>query len=963
MLARLAPYAVLLTSLVLTGWIWRAAVGSADAIAQLNFQRQIEVFEHRIADRLSDCEHVLLGGAGLAEVKGAVSRSDWQNYFGAIRVEEKLAGVQGLGFSLRIPAAALPGHVREVQAEGFPEYTVRPADPREEYHSIIYLEPFRDRNLRAFGYDMFTESVRRAAMEKARDEGRAIMSGRVTLMQEIPGQPTQPGFLIYMPVYLRGLPRQTVTERQTALRGFVYSPFRAGDFIDRLFFLESHGLAMEIHTGIQGNSTDLLYSSTERPESEKIPAGFQPRYRTTSRIDPLGQRWTLTFTSLPSFEAAQSHGTATVTLAGGLAISLLATGLMMSLNDRSRRLAELSRTSAALQRSRDELEQRVAERTVELELSLRRFRALLEVASDGVHVLDAQGNLQEYSESFRRMLGYDAGEMAARHVTDWDVQIPREKIAEILQKPLGAEMVFETQHRRKDGTVFPVEINAHVIELAGQQRFYASARDITARKRADEELRKSDERLAQAMDQAHLAHWEMDAATSTFTFNDRFYALYGTTAAREGGYQMRAEAYTRDFLPPDEQHLVPRNLSRLLSGEINEFQQEHRVLRRDGELRHIVVRIAVVRDVAGRVIGTRGSNQDVTDLRRAETALRAAAAYARNLLEVNLDALVTISPEGKITDVNEASVRLTGVPREQLIGTDFSNYFTEPAQARAGYQKAFSEGAIRDYPLAIMNVMRHVTDVLYHASVYRDPAGQVLGVLASARDVTLRIREQRKLQELLKQTERDAQTKGELLREVNHRVTNNLTAVLGLLAFETEQARNDPASINRALSRLGQHIRGLLQVHHILSQSAWAPVSMDRLAGDIIRAALSGAPWRQQAVVALPPGTLKVSPRQAGTLAMVINELATNTVKHIGHPIDAVRINFDAESDPEWITLRYRDNGPGYPSEVVENRRANVGLKLIRELVTQTLRGTLTLANDHGAVATLRIRKEEETRT
>ena len=954
---------MLVTSLALTVWSWQAAVRSNEAIAQLNFRRQIEVFEHRITDRLSDCEHVLLGGAGLVEVKGAVSRSDWHNYFNAVRVEEKLAGVQGLGFSLRIRATELPAHVRAVRAEGFPDYAVRPADPREDYHSIVYLEPFRDRNVRAFGYDMFTEPVRRAAMEKARDEGRAIMSSRVTLAQEIPGEPTQPGFLIYMPVYLQGLPRQTVTERQTALRGFVYSPFRAGDFIDRLFFLESHGLAMEIRTGSQGQSTDLLYSSTERPGSETIPSGFEPRYRAASRIDPLGQQWTITFTSLPSFEAAQPHGTATVTLVGGLAISLLATGLMISLNDRSRRLAELSRTSADLQRSRDELEQRVAERTTELELSLSRFRALLDVASDGIHVIDAQGNLQEYSESFRQMLGYEASEMTALHVTNWDAQIPRETIAEILRKHLGTVMVFETQHRRKDGTVFPVEINSRVIELAGRQLFYASSRDITARKRADEELRRSDERLAKAMDQAHLAHWEMDAATSTFTFNDRFYALYATTAAREGGYQMRAEAYTREFLPPDEQHLVSRNLTRLLSGEINEFQQEHRVLRRDGELRHFVVRITVVRDAAGRVTGTRGSNQDVTDLRRAETALRTAAAYARNLLEVNLDALVTISPEGKITDVNEASVRLTGVPREHLIGTDFSDYFTEPAQARAGYQKAFSEGAIRDYPLAIMNVMRHVTDVLYHASVYRDPAGRVLGVLASARDVTLRIREQRKLQELLKQTERDAQTKGELLREVNHRVTNNLTAVLGLLAFETEQARNDPASINRALSRLGQHIRGLLHVHHLLSHSAWAPVPEDRLAGEIIRASLSGAPWRSQAVVTIPSGTLKVSPRQAGALAMIINELATNTVKHIGHPIDAVTISFEAESDAEWITLRYRDNGPGYPPEVVENRRANVGLKLIRELVTQTLRGTLILANDHGAVATLRIRKEEETRT
>jgi len=117
---------------------------------------------------------------------------------------------------------------------------------------------------------------------------------------------------------------------------------------------------------------------------------------------------------------------------------------------------------------------------------------------------------------------------------------------------------------------------------------------------------------------------------------------------------------------------------------------------------------------------------------------RTAAVYARSLLEAALDPLVTISAVGKITDVNEASVHATGVAREKLVGTDFSNYFTEPAKARAGYQQVFSQGFVRDYPLAIRHVSGRVTDVLYTASVYKDDQGQVLGVFAAARDVTER---------------------------------------------------------------------------------------------------------------------------------------------------------------------------------------------------------------------------------
>src|SRR5574343_1562561 len=108
--------------------------------------------------------------------------------------------------------------------------------------------------------------------------------------------------------------------------------------------------------------------------------------------------------------------------------------------------------------------------------------------------------------------------------------------------------------------------------------------------------------------------------------------------------------------------------------------------------------------------------------------------YARSLIEASLDPLVTISATGKITDVNEASVEVTGVPREKLIGTDFSDYFTEPEQARAGYEQVFSQGFVRDYPLAVRHVSGRITDVLYNASVYRDHNGEVLGVFAAARD-------------------------------------------------------------------------------------------------------------------------------------------------------------------------------------------------------------------------------------
>src|SRR5450631_4473936 len=120
---------------------------------------------------------------------------------------------------------------------------------------------------------------------------------------------------------------------------------------------------------------------------------------------------------------------------------------------------------------------------------------------------------------------------------------------------------------------------------------------------------------------------------------------------------------------------------------------------------------------------------------------------ARSMLEASLDSLVAISPEGRITDANEATVRVTGVSREQLIGTAFSDYSTEPEKADEIYQLVFAEGMAVDYPLTMRHKDGRLTEVLYNASVYRNAGGEVLGVFAAARDVTKQEQAQREVAE------------------------------------------------------------------------------------------------------------------------------------------------------------------------------------------------------------------------
>ncbi len=122
--------------------------------------------------------------------------------------------------------------------------------------------------------------------------------------------------------------------------------------------------------------------------------------------------------------------------------------------------------------------------------------------------------------------------------------------------------------------------------------------------------------------------------------------------------------------------------------------------------------------------------------RKMEEEIHLASIYNRSLLEASLDPLVTINNEGKITDLNEAVEHATGFPREEILGSDFSNYFTEPDKAKNGYQKVFSEGLVKDYPLTIQHKSGKQTDVLYNATTYKNESGEIQGVFAAARDIT-----------------------------------------------------------------------------------------------------------------------------------------------------------------------------------------------------------------------------------
>ena len=249
--------------------------------------------------------------------------------------------------------------------------------------------------------------------------------------------------------------------------------------------------------------------------------------------------------------------------------------------------------------------------------------------------------------------------------------------------------------------------------------------------------------------------------------------------------------------PPAQEDEIQPILKRIRQGErIDHFDTER--IRKDGKIINVSLTISPIRDATGQIIGASTIARDTSERKRMEEKLRVASLYARSLIEASLDPLVTISPDGKITDVNKTTEEITGVSREKLIGSDFSEYFTEPDKAREGYEQVFSQGAVKDYPLTIRHRSGRSTDVLYNASVYKNEAGNVQGVFAAARDITKRKRldeELRMYRENLEETvkQRTAELTN-LLQEVKETVrvlatsSGEITAPVAELATTATQA-------------------------------------------------------------------------------------------------------------------------------------------------------------------------------
>jgi PAS domain S-box-containing protein len=485
LLAALAFFAALIVTYMVAGNAQRTAAGELAA----NFDFRARDMAASIDRRMDVYEEVLLATCGYLRGSIDVDHAAFADYYALLRLNERFPGIEALGIAAIIPPGRLDAHVAAMRAEGFRDYAVKPPGQRPVITSITRIEPFSGRNLRAFGYDMYSEPVRRTAMEAARDTGHAVATGKVVLIQE-GGNGGQPGFLMYVPVYRAGLAHDTVAARRAAIVGWVYAPFRMNDLMRGLGGEHAGDLQVEIYDGLATTADALLYQS-----SGGRAAGHRPLFSYQTTVDSAGRTWTVVVHSTPSLEAALDRRTTVAIALTGVGLGMLLALVVWLLASERRRALQLAQgMTVELRASRDRID---AER--------ERVRLILQTAYDAFIAVAPDGRITDWNLQACKLFGWREDEAVGCDVLDLLLPAPRRDewracLGEFAQSgtcPMLAGPT-ETAALTRDGGTIPVEVA--ITPLATRQGYGITAfvRDIRPRKEATEREQQRQQRLEEA---------------------------------------------------------------------------------------------------------------------------------------------------------------------------------------------------------------------------------------------------------------------------------------------------------------------------------------------------------------------------------------------------------------------------------------------------------------------------------
>ncbi len=640
----------------LSVWGWWTVREQLHESNRQRFERLSERLVGAIGSRFHSTEQALHAGRGLFEASDSVGRDEWQAFARGMAPFLQ-TGVVGLGYVQRVPRSEVAEFTAEMRAGGASDFVIQTSGDRPELYLHAYVEPI-EQNRAALGWDLATDPIRSEAAEQAMVSDRAVLTRRITLVQD---EEARPGFLMLLPVYSRNSPPADEGARIASLRGWVTAGLRMDALVSGLEALTEGQIDFHIYEGRKADSSGLLYDSdgheADTKDFQAAQAEVESRSLVTTQVLPLyGREWTVQVSALPAFDAIRRATLPWMVLGGGVFMSFLAAGFVWSLGSSRSRAVQLAEE---MSRGR-----RIAE------AETRRLALVASRTDNAVVLTDAAGLIEWVNEGFTRISGYELEAVKGR------------KPGAFLQGPATDVRTVQTMHQgiasgegfnlevinyHKDGHAYWLHIETQPLhdEAGRLTGFMAIQADITQRKRAEQELAQKEAQLRLIFDSVPVGiSWMMVGRAETRMMNAAHSAISGVSTEEVVRDPTAFDRVTH----PDDRERERVEVSRLRRGEIDHFRVEKRFARPDGSVVWAVLGMRVFKDPLTGETQQISTLIDITPVKEAQAEVALQESRFRFIFEsapIGISWRLIRKQEGDVRLLNDEHLRLGGLTREQ----------------------------------------------------------------------------------------------------------------------------------------------------------------------------------------------------------------------------------------------------------------------------------------------------------
>ena len=577
--------------------------------------------------------------------------------------------------------------------------------------------------------------------------------------------------------------------------------------------------------------------------------------------------------------------------------------------------------------------------------SEQQYRVLFESANDAIFIIDTQTRIIDCNDQTCHIFDLPKNKLVGKLVDNISPTLQpdglksKQKTKNYINDVLNEQSkIFEWTHIKSDGCEFQTEVSLNIINFWEQQYILAIVRDISERNKMKAQLEENQAILKAALESTEDGVLVIGKNRQISHYNRRFAEIWGIPE------DILATNNDINLLDYADKNIIDSKNFRQKINEIYSTTKNYDDLLKftDGRLVERKTTYLPLKNNENRVWFFR----DITEKTRAEIALKNSEERFKRIVNSVYDAIFIHDMQGNVLDVNESMLKLYRVNRDEASKYTIEDYSckdnplkTLPTiwkQVVNGKPHFFEWKAKRPHDQHLFDVEVFLRKISFNEKDV---------VLANVRDITERKNNEQKMKELV-------ETQSVLLKEVNHRVKNNLSAIISMLHKEQEKMHDKDYIKNLPmLEGLIGRIQGLATVHSLLSSMKWHPLKLDHLCEQIIKGALQGLPLTKSVYVNVTPSNVKVTSDQAHNLTLVLNELTTNTIKHAIQEKDQLEIKVDIKNSKDKLVLSYKDDGPGFPVKMLslETEYDNIGFELIRGIITKNMRGQVKISNRKGA--------------